>query len=73
MSYGELLLKSLKKYLCVSIGVIIGSLLYLRFISNFTTTKDYYIAIMGGVGSCLILTGISWVFSIFKFHKNRKL
>lgn len=36
MSYGKLLLKSLKKYLGVSIGIIIGSLVYLRFISNIT-------------------------------------
>lgn len=71
MSYKELLFKSIKKILPSTIGCIIGIILaYLLLHSTTFTTKRLFIYIIGFFISFLILTGITWLSSILKFHKK---
>lgn len=72
MSYGELLLKSIKKILPSTIGCIIGIILAYLLLRRFNsfTAKHLFVSIIGFFISFLILTGITWIFYIFKFHKK---
>lgn len=72
MDYGELLLRSIKKILPGTIGCIIGIVLAYLLLLHFNTftVKRLFIYIIGFFISFLIITGITWLFYIFKLHKK---
>ncbi|GEM_PF-5826699 len=73
MNKGNLLFKSIKRILPVTIGCLLGAIIGYLFLSDNSSfsTKIILFFSIGSLISFFILTVITWLFYIRKFNKKK--